>query len=202
MNIQEEKQKLREKIWKLLEEKGVARFPLPLKDRIPNFEGSDRAAELLTTLPEWKRAKIIFSNPDFAQQKVRELALKERKILIMATPRLKEGYLEINPKDVKNKEEIASTIAGAFKCGKKLKVLPKPDLIITGCVAVDKDGWRLGKGGGYGDKEIKTFLEKFGKIIVVTTIHDLQIVDKVPHQKLDTKVDYIVTPNKIIKICE
>jgi len=27
--------------------------------------------------------------------------------------------------------------------------LEEPDLIITGCVAVDKKGWRLGKGGGY-----------------------------------------------------
>ena len=60
MDIKEKKKILREKIWKLLEEKGVARFPLPLKDRIPNFEGSDKAAELMTNLPEWKRAKIIF----------------------------------------------------------------------------------------------------------------------------------------------
>jgi 5-formyltetrahydrofolate cyclo-ligase len=77
--------------------------------------------------------------------------------------------------------------------------LPKPDLIITGCVAVDKEGWRLGKGGGYGDREIKTFLEKFGKIPVITTVHELQIVNEVPHENHDTKVDYIVTPNKIIK---
>jgi len=201
MNIRDEKRKLREKNWKLLEEKGVDRFPLPCRGRIPNFEGSDKAAELLRTLPEWKKAKIIVANPDFAQQKVRELALKEGKILIMATPKLKEGYLEINPKNVKNKEEQAPTIAGAFKYGKKLKDLPKPDLIITGCVAVDKEGWRLGKGGGYGAREIKTLREKFGKIPVLTTVHDLQIVDKVPHDKLDTKVDYIITPNKIIA-CE
>ena len=154
--ISDQKKKLREKIWRVLEEKGIARFPLPLRDRIPNFEDSDRAAELVTTLPEWKKAKIVFSNPDFAQQKVRELALKTGKTLIMATPKLKEGYLEINPKDVKNKEEQASTIAGAFKFGKKLEKLIKPDLIITGCVAVDKTGWRLGKGGGWGDREINT----------------------------------------------
>jgi len=66
-------------------------------------------------------------------------------------------------------------------------------------VAVDKEGWRLGKGGGYGDKEIKTFSGKFGKIPVITTVHELQIVDKVPHQEFDTKVDYIITPNRIIK---
>jgi 5-formyltetrahydrofolate cyclo-ligase len=200
VNLKKEKQRLREKIWKLLEEKGVARFPLPCLGRIPNFEGSDKAAELLTTLPEWKKAKIIVVNPDFAQQKVRELVLKQGKILIMATPKLKKGYLKINPEDVKGKEEKASTIAGAFKYGKKLKELLKPDLIITGCVAVSKnDFYRLGKGGGYGDEEINMLFKKFGKIPVITTVHDLQIVEKVPHDENDTKVDYIVTPNKIIK---
>jgi 5-formyltetrahydrofolate cyclo-ligase len=198
--IKEEKQKLRERIWNLLEEKKIARFPLPCFGRIPNFEGSDKAARLLTNLPEWKRAKIVVSNPDAAQQPVRELALKEGKILIMATPRLKKGYLKIDPKDVKGKEKEASTIKGAFKYEKAIKDLPKPDLIITGCVAVDKEGWRLGKGGGYGDKEIKTFLEKFGKIPIITTIHELQIVEKVPHNENDTKVDYVITPNKIIKL--
>ena len=197
--IDSEKQKLREKIWKILEEKKIAKFPLPCFGRIPNFEGAEKAARLLSSLPEWKKAKIVFSNPDAAQRPVRELALKEGKILIMATPRLKKGYLKIDPKEVRGKEKEASTIAGAFKYGKPIKDLPKPDLIITGCVAVDKEGWRLGKGGGYGDKEIKTFLGKFGKIPVITTIHDLQIIDKVPHTENDTKVDYIVTPNKVTK---
>lgn len=90
----------------------------------------------------------------------------------MATPRLKKGYLEINPKNVQKKEAKASTIAGAFEFGKKLENLPKPDLIITGCVAVDKNGWRLGKGGGYGDKEITRLTKEFGKIPVATTINN------------------------------
>jgi len=197
--IKTKKQKLRERIWKILEEKRVARFPLPLKDRIPNFEGSEKAAKLLTTLPEWKVAKIIFSNPDAAQRPVRELALKEGKILIMATPKLKKGYLIIDPNKIKGKEKEASTIAGAFKYGKPIEDLPKPDLIVTGCVGVDKEGWRLGKGGGYGDKEIKTIFEKFGKIPVITTVHELQIVKSVPRDEFDTKVEYIVTPNQIIK---
>jgi len=40
MDIKEQKKMLRENIWRLLEEKGVARFPLPLKDRIPTVEES------------------------------------------------------------------------------------------------------------------------------------------------------------------
>ena len=56
----------------------------------------------------------------------------------MATPKLKQGYLKIDPQKVKHKQTLAATIAGAFKFGEKLKKLPKPDLIVTGCVVVDK----------------------------------------------------------------
>jgi 5-formyltetrahydrofolate cyclo-ligase len=198
--LEEEKRMLREKIWKLMEENKIARFPLPCYGRIPNFEGSDKAAERVKQLDEWKNAKTVMANPDFAQQKVREFALKDRKTLIMASPRLKHGYLLINPEKVRGKEDFASTIEGAFRYGIRLKELVKPDLIITGCVAVDKTGYRLGKGGGYGDREIEAFQQKFGKILIITTVHDIQIVDKVPVGKYDTKVDIIVTPTKLIQV--
>jgi 5-formyltetrahydrofolate cyclo-ligase len=199
--IKEGKQKLREKIWKLMEEKNVARFPLPCFGRIPNFEGSEKAAEKLKELEEWKNAKIILANPDAAQQKVRELALKEGKTLIMASPRLRHGYIKISPEEVKGKEKFASTIRGAFKYGKIVKEVPKPDLIITGCVAVSqKTGYRLGKGHAYGDQEIRMIKDKYGEVPVVTTVHKLQIVDDVPFEPHDTKVDIIVTPERVIRI--
>jgi 5-formyltetrahydrofolate cyclo-ligase len=199
--IYKEKEELRNKIWGLLEKNKLAIFPLPVFGRIPNFVGSDEAASLVKTLPEWEKANVIFANPDYAQKKVREFALKEGKILIMASPRLKHGFLQINPKNVKGKEEVASTIKGAFKYGKSAEEnMPRPDLIITGCVAVDPLGWRLGKGGGYGDIEIKRIKDQFGEISVLTTIHPLQMVESVPHLDHDTKVDLIVTPERIYGI--
>ncbi|MCS7106099.1 MAG: 5-formyltetrahydrofolate cyclo-ligase, partial [Candidatus Aenigmarchaeota archaeon] len=159
MDVKKEKAKLREKIWKLMQEKNIARFPFPVYGRIPNFEGSEKAAEKVRELEIYKKARIIFSNPDYAQRKIREFALKDGKILIMATPRLKHGYLIIEPKKVKGKEEFASRIKGAFKYGEKIEKIPRPDLIVTGCVAVDRNGNRLGKGGGYGDREINFFIE-------------------------------------------
>jgi len=198
--ISEEKDQLRNRIWDLLEQKNVAIFPLPARGRIPNFVGSDKAAGLVRTLPEWKKAKVVFANPDFAQKKIREFALKEGKISIMASPRLKRGFLQINPENVKGKEEIASSIKGAFKYGVPVKEMPKPDLIITSCVAVDLLGWRLGKGGGYGDIEVKKIKDEFGEIPVVTTIHTLQLVESVPHVEHDARVDVIVTQERIYRI--
>lgn len=200
MNPKAEKEKLREKIWKLMEDLGIVKFPLPLKGRIPNFEGSEKAAEKVRELEEWKKAKVIFANPDSPQRKIRELALRDGKILIMASPRLKHGYLLIRPEKVRGREKFASTIRGAFKFGEKVKELPKPNLIVTGCVAVDrKTFYRLGKGGGYGDREIKDLEKRFGKIPILTTVHDIQLVEKIPVEKHDTKVDIVVTPTKVMR---
>jgi 5-formyltetrahydrofolate cyclo-ligase len=208
--ILQEKERLRNEIWTLLEQKNVATFPLPVRGRIPNFIGSDTAADLVRTLPEWKKAKVVFSCPDSPQKKIRELALKDGKILIMASPRLKHGFLQIDPQDVKGKEEAASSIKGAFKYGRPaesraaggIKDMPKPDLIITSCVAVDRSGWRLGKGGGYGDIEIKRIRDEFGEIPVVTTVHPLQLVDSVPHVEHDARVKIIVTPDSTYEISD
>ncbi|KPK99684.1 MAG: hypothetical protein AMJ91_06935 [candidate division Zixibacteria bacterium SM23_73_3] len=212
MNTEEDitlkKEQLRNEIWHLLEEKNVAIFPLPIRGRIPNFVGSDKAADLVRTLPEWKKAKIIFANPDSPQRKIREFALRDGKILIMASPRLKHGFLQIDPEDVRGMEEAASSIKGAFKYGKPVEnpatggsgEMPKPDLIIKSCVAVDRSGWRLGKGGGYGDIEVQSIKDEFGEIPVVTTVHALQLVESVPHVDHDAKVDIIVTPERIYRI--
>jgi len=200
LDVKEEKKRLREEIWRQMQEKGIAKFPLPCYGRIPNFYGAEKAAENLKKLEEWKKARIIFANPDSPQKKVRENALKEGKTVIMASPRLKHGFIIIRPEKVLGKERFAATIRGAFTYGEKTTSIPKPDLVIAGSVAVDLQGHRLGKGGGYGDRELKMIRENFGKVLVVTTVHDVQVVDYVPNEPHDEKVDLIVTPSRTIRV--
>lgn len=202
MEVKTAKKLLRERIWNKLETEGVARFPLPCYGRIPNFVGSGKAAEKIRSLREWKEAKVVFVNPDYAQQKVREYALLDGKILVMASPRLKHGYVVVDPKEVKGVENFASTIRGAFKYGKTVNAeeIPKPDLIVEGAVAVDVRGYRLGKGHGYGDMEIGTLKRIFGFIPIVTTVHDIQVVESVPFEEKDERISIIVTPTKVIRV--
>jgi 5-formyltetrahydrofolate cyclo-ligase len=86
------------------------KFLLPCYGRIPNFAGSEKVADNVRLLKEWKKARVIFVNPDFAQQKVREFALLGGKLLVMASPRLKHGYVFVDTKDVRGVENFASTI--------------------------------------------------------------------------------------------
>jgi 5-formyltetrahydrofolate cyclo-ligase len=195
------KKLMRQEVWNRLEAEGFAKFPLPCFSRIPNFVGSEKAAERLRLSKEWKTAKVVFVNPDFAQQKVREHVLLDGKTLVMATPKLRQGYIIVEPEKVKDLEKHASTIKGAFQLGKTAEPpeIPRPDLIVEGSVAVDKQGNRLGKGCGYGDREIKTLKKAFGPTPVVTTVHDAQVVNNVPTKEKDEKVSIILTPSRIIR---
>lgn len=200
MGIAEEKQRLREKIWSEMEFRGIAVFPKPCRGRIPNFLGANAAAAKLCSLEEWKKAKVVFANPDSPQQRVRENVLLDGKKLIMASPRLKRGFILIDPIKVKGKERLASTIKGAFKLGAATHFLIKPDLIVEGSVAVDFHGHRLGKGRGYGDAEIQILKRSFGEIPIATTVHDIQVVNYVPFDEKDEKVSIIATPTRIIRV--
>ena len=197
-----DKQALREWVWRELEAKGVATFPKPVRGRIPNFIGSDKAASLLRSLPVYARAKMIFANPDAAQLAVRELALRDGKELIMATPKLRKGFILLDPMRIKNSREAAS-IRGAFKHGLSVDVRDtKVDLIVEGSVAVDLKGGRVGKSGGFGDLEYAILREIGGaseSTPVVTTVHELQIVESVPMSEHDAPVDFIVTPERVIE---
>jgi 5-formyltetrahydrofolate cyclo-ligase len=197
------KEIIRKMVWYSLTDNNLSLPPKPAHGRIPNFKGSTAAAKLLKTTEEWKKSKVIFSSPDSELKKVREYALKDKKVLIMASPKLEKGYLLINPIDTLNMEKTASTIDGAFKFGKPVKNFPKVDMVVEGSVAVDLDGNRLGKGGGYGDMEISHLYRQKAidnKTPIVTTVHEMQIIDKVPTEDHDEKIDMIVTPKRVINV--
>ncbi len=199
------KDSLRKKIWALMEEENIASFPRPVHHRIPNFVGASEAADRLTQHSIFINANVVKVNPDAPQIPVRRQVLFKGKILIMPTPRLRAGFLFVDPsKTPKSCVKYASTIKGAFQYGKTLDVfdIPKVDLVIAGSVAVSRDGSRIGKGGGYSEMEygILRSLNVIGENTpVATTVHEIQIVNDIPMCEHDLSVNYIVTPKKIIE---
>lgn len=157
------KQAIREKIWRLLETKGIARFP-GARGRIPNFVGAEECARHLDNLNAWVTAQVIKINPDTPQRAIRHRGLQEGKVLYMAVPRLRklECFIELDPEKIGEKKLWeASSIKGATLYGRPVTVMEmKPvDLIVCGSVAVCPDGSRIGKGEGYSDLEFALALE-------------------------------------------
>lgn len=197
----EVKKRIREAVWRILEERRVATFPLPVKGRIPNFKGAEEAAELLCRSREYSEARVVKVNPDSPQRRVRERCLLDGKTLIMPTPRIREGFIILDPRKIpRSHVKQAATIRGAFQLGQKIspEKLPAVDLIVIGSVAVSREGDRIGKGEGYAELEY-AILRTLGKVSektpIFTTIHPLQIVDKIPREPYDVTVDVIFTPS-------
>jgi 5-formyltetrahydrofolate cyclo-ligase len=199
------KAEVRKTLWQLLVQQGVDRFP-GAYNRIPNFVGADKAAQLLRELTVWRKAHVIKVNPDAPQLPVRRAALAEGKVLYMAVPRLRaeKCFVEIDPQKLGSRTLLATSIRGALKYGRLVapREVRHTDLIVCGSVAVGRDGARVGKGGGFSDLEYGLLREE-GKVReltpIVTTIHPLQLVlYKIPMFPHDLPVDFLVTPNEVI----
>lgn len=204
MDAAAEKANIRTIVWRLLEERGVARFPRPVYGRIPNFEGAEEAAERLRNSEEYARARTVKVNPDSPQRPVRHSVLADGKVLVMATPRIGKGFLVLDPSRIPRRDfSHASTIKGAFIYGVPThpRKLPQIDLIVAGSVAVSPDGWRVGKGEGFSELEY-AILKSYGKCShstpVVTTVHDLQIVGRIPAEPYDLPVNKVYTNTRVI----
>lgn len=198
-----DKQAIRLSVWKAMEEARVGRFPLPLIGRIPNFQGAEQAAHRVAGLEVYRKAQTVKVNPDSPQLPLRAQVLKDGKTLLVPTPRLKAGFVQVRPEWVPPGEERrAASLSRIREYGRELPLseLPIVDLIVVGSVAVHRDGRRLGKGEGYADREY-AILRELGNspVPVITTVHSIQVVEEeIPFEPFDLSVDWIVTEREAI----
>ncbi|KAL8196769.1 hypothetical protein R6Q57_024532 [Mikania cordata] len=200
---------IRKRIWDLMEARNIAQFPRPVHHRIPNFVGAPAAADKLSRLEVFLKSNCVKVNPDTPQKQVRFLTLNGGKKLLTPQPRLRTGFFSVLESHTLNPSTMneACTSVGVAKYGRPIGLDEKikVDLIIVGSVAVDpKTGARLGKGEGFAELEYG-MLRHMGAIDdstpVVTSIHDEQLVDDIPVEKLlvhDVPVDIICTPTQVI----
>lgn len=69
------------------------------------------------------------------------------------------------------------------------------DAIIVPGVAFDKEGRRLGRGGGYYDR----FMESAINAKKIALCREINLIDEVPCEEHDESVDIIVTEKKVIR---
>ncbi len=201
------KAELREAVWAGLIAAKASRFP-GARGRIPNFIGAEAAAERLRTDRWWEEARTLKSNPDSPQWPVRQRALEDGKPVFMAVPRLArpEPFFYLDPDNLSDTPRASSSINGASRSAQTIRIdeMEPVDMVVTGCVAVDPTGARMGKGGGFSDLEYALAWEA-GLIgpdtVVATTVHEAQVLDPgvIPMADHDLSLDLIVTPERIIR---
>lgn len=191
-----------------MDNQGVSRFP-GAEGRIPNFAGAQQAAERLARHEVWRNASVIKVNPDSPQTHARRLALESGKSLVTAVPRLSEEhpFRLLDPSQMTTEQiREAATIKGALQHGEVLDLeqVPKLDLVLTGAVAVNLKGARVGKGSGFSDLEY-ALLYECGKldeqVPICTTVHPIQILrENLLMTSHDIPLDMLVTPRAVIEV--
>lgn len=197
---------IRESVWTALEQAGAVRAK-SVHDKIPDFYGAAAAAQRVFALAVWQQARVVKSNPDKAQRPLRQQALAEGKLLYMAVPRLQQEhcFVELDPAALRCTPAQAATIGGAFRYGRPVVVaeMRPVDLVVSGSVAVNRQGIRIGKGGGYADLEYG--LAVAAGIVgpdtpVLTTVHPMQVLaEPLPRTDHDVPLDYAVTAAETIR---
>ncbi len=72
----------------------------------------------------------------------------------------------------------------------------EPDALIVPLLACDKEGWRLGYGGGFYDRTLRA-LRKRRKVLAMGVAFDDQLLaEEVPHTPDDERLDWLLTDRR------
>ena len=70
----------------------------------------------------------------------------------------------------------------------------EPDIVLVPLLAFDASGYRLGYGGGFYDRTLAKLRAK-KPVIAVGLAYDEQLVDAVPVESYDERLDWVLTPS-------
>lgn len=180
-------------------EKEIIRERILKKRRLLNKKQiqkkSDKIKKRLLALDKFNKSRVIncyLSNDNEAD--TLNLIRKFEKIKTFTIPYIIDGKLEASKFQ---SVELKKGEFGILEPSNPNK-FPKEkiDVFIIPGIAFDKKGNRIGYGRGHYDRFIKE-----SQATTVGLAYDFQIVDAIPAERHDIKLNYIVTETKIIK-CE
>lgn len=180
--MENDKKNLREKFIK-------ARLEIP--ENIANSVAGIITRRLLEIIPENAKVAVYCSMRGEVDMAGLIAALQERGN-ITALPVIDDGSRILRFLEVVPDCELAP---GKFGTLCPLTHLPEiiPDVVIVPLLAFDKNGNRLGYGGGYYDATLAHLRIRNEKLLVIGVAYAMQKVDGLPVHGGDRKMDMVVT---------
>jgi 5-formyltetrahydrofolate cyclo-ligase len=94
-------------------------------------------------------------------------------------------------------DPLAETMWGIREPLPEAPVL-EPDVVLGPLLAFDARGYRLGYGGGFYDRTLAR-LRALKQVVSIGIAFDEQMVDAVPHEAYDERLDWVLTPSGPMK---
>lgn len=86
---------------------------------------------------------------------------------------------------------------GRIPCPPHVSPVVRPDILLVPLLGVDRQGVRLGQGQGHYDATIAA-LRARGNIFVLGLAYDCQLVEALPSEPHDQRLDGLVTPERFL----
>jgi len=160
---------------------------------------SERIADRLIALPEWRAARVVHLYIGAVEGEVETRAIALDALQAgkrVACPRVEPGSEHLDHYEIHALDDLVESPRGLWEPdpARSDPLDPKAiDLVLVPGLAFDREGHRLGFGAGYYDR----FLARAGAPAVGLAF-SLQIVGSVPHSARDVPVDWIVTESETI----
>ena len=178
--IRDEKQSLREEARRCLAE-------------LPRLRGRTTGMAVMGHLAmwiDWHRAKTVAAYSALDSEPRVLSPWPEAKTVLL--PRIAGDRLELHV--VRGEEELVEGGFGIFEPAPDApRAEPKADFILVPGLAFDPAGGRLGRGGGFYDR----FLAGFQGVKVGVCFPEL-VVDEIPVEEHDVRMDFVATSEGII----
>lgn len=188
------KEKNRKKIEK---EKSIIRKNIKSEKLKITSEEKNLAAEKtfnkLEKLPEFQKARNVlmyWSMPD--ELPTHDFVVKWSETKQMLLPVVKDNDMLIKP--FSSKKELQQGKYGIWEPDVQKEFFEKIDLVIVPGIAFDKQKSRLGRGKGYYDKYLNS-----RELMKIGICYDFQLLNEIPTDLFDVKMDKIITPSEIIE---
>lgn len=193
MTAQEQKQTIRQEI-------------LARRDELSATLHATHSAAItarLTTMPEYRRAKVVLGYMNFGHEFASEMWVKQvladgKKLLLpRANPltklldlyEVKDCNAQLTPGAWGIREPMVELCAGVLT--------PNAiEFILLPGVAFTREGARLGYGGGYYDKLLAGIPHRPALVAAAFT---LQVVQELPQEATDRRVEWLVTEKETIR---
>ena len=181
--------------------RSIRREVIERRDALSSEERAERSvriAERTLALPEVERAGTVMAFWSFGSE-VETAPLLERlhaagKRVVL--PRVEGG--EVVAGRYETGDEVLAASFGAMEPTGEVTVEPEDvDVVVTPGVAFDREGGRVGYGGGFYDR----FLPRTrSDVAAIAVAFALQVVDEpLPRAGFDRRVDAIVTEDEVIR---
>lgn len=156
-------------------------------------ESSRLVFQKIEELPEFINAKSVllyWSLPDELPTHIFiEKWCKTKQILL---PMVKEDRMLIKP--FVSTKDLHKSDMGIWEPATQNEYLKQIDIVLVPGIAFDKSKNRLGRGKGYYDRY---FMSK--NVTKVGICYDFQLLENVPTETHDIKMDIIITPNYTVR---